>query len=101
MGVLEDIVVTIASSQYQIDFFVIYPKNSKLGHPVVLGQHWFATTNAVIGCINGEMIISNGSHNQALNFFPPAQIAAELPLWLKSPFGDKDYMFPLLTLGQS
>lgn len=47
------------------------------------------------------MIISNDSHNQTLSIFPPAQAAAEVPLWLKNPYGDEDCMFPLLTLDKS
>jgi len=34
-------------------------------------------------------------------FSPPAQTTAKVPLWLDNPYGDKDCMFPLLSLDQS
>jgi len=70
MGTLEDIVVTIASWQCPIDLVVISLKTSRLGNPMVLGRLWLATTDAIIGCRNGEIIISNGPHNQTLSISP-------------------------------
>ena len=71
MGPLEDIVVTIASWRYPIYFVVISPKTYRPGHPMVLGWPWLASADAVIRCRNGEMIISNGPHNQTLSIFLP------------------------------
>ena len=106
MGTLDDIVVTIASWKYPIDSIIISPKKPR--HPVVLRHPWLATADSVIGCQSGEigcqsgeMVISNGSYNQTLSISSPAQIAAEVPLWLESPYGDEDCMFPLLSLEQS
>jgi hypothetical protein len=47
-GSLDDITVTLASWEYPVDFLVIYSKSSsKLGHPVVLGRPWLATTRCL------------------------------------------------------
>ena len=44
------------------------------------------------------MTISNGFEIQILTIFPPTQLAGEVPLWLESPYGEEECMFPLLTL---
>lgn len=36
-GSLDDVTTTLASWEYPVDFLVIHPKSSKLGHSVVLG----------------------------------------------------------------
>jgi hypothetical protein len=59
-GILDDVMVTLASWEYPIDFLVIHSKDPARGHPVILGRRWLATTNAFIGCREGEMTISNG-----------------------------------------
>ena len=59
VGVLDDVIVTLASWEFPVDFMVIQPKLME-GHPMILGRPWLATADAYIGCRNGEMIISNG-----------------------------------------
>ena len=59
-GMLDDIIVTVASWEYPVDFMVINAKYPSRGHPIILGRPWFATANAFIGCWHGEMTISNG-----------------------------------------
>ena len=59
IGVLDDIIVTLASWEFLVDFMAIQPKLME-GHPTILGRPWLATADAYIGCRNGEMIISNG-----------------------------------------
>jgi hypothetical protein len=59
-GILDDVMVTLASWEYPIDFLVIHSKYPARGHLVILGRPWLATTNAFIGCREGEMTISNG-----------------------------------------
>jgi hypothetical protein len=49
-GSLDDIIMTLASWEYPMDFLVIHPKSPKPGHPVVLGRPWLATTDAFISC---------------------------------------------------
>jgi hypothetical protein len=58
-GILDDIIVTLASWEYPLDFLVIHSKDPTKGNLVILGIPWLATTNAFIGCRDGEMTISN------------------------------------------
>jgi hypothetical protein len=52
-GILDDIMVTLASWEYPVDFLVIHSKDPSKGHPVILGRPWLATTNAFISCREG------------------------------------------------
>jgi hypothetical protein len=100
-GGLDDVIVTLVSWEYPVDFLVIYSKSSsKPGHSVVIGHPWLATTNAFISCWYGEMTISNGTHSQKLVLFPPAQLTQEIPIWLENPYGEEDCIRSMLTLEQ-
>jgi len=99
-GSLDDITITLASWEYLALFLVIYPKSSKLGHPLVFGQPWLATTDAFISCWSREMRISNGTQSKKLILFPPAQPTTEFPLWLDNPYGEEECTQPFLTLKQ-
>jgi hypothetical protein len=70
--ILDDVMVTLASWVYPMDFLVIHSKSSKPGHLVVVGRPWFSTDDAFNRCRSGEMTISNGTHSQKLVLFPPA-----------------------------
>jgi hypothetical protein len=59
-GILDDIIVILASWEYLVEFRVIHSKDPTKGHPIILGRPWLATSNAFIGCREGEMTISNG-----------------------------------------
>jgi hypothetical protein len=48
-GILDDIMVTLASWEYPIDFLIIHSKDLAKGHLVILGIPWLAITNAFIG----------------------------------------------------
>jgi hypothetical protein len=48
--ILDDIIVTLASWEYPVEFLFIHSKDPTKGHPVILGRPWLATTNAFIGC---------------------------------------------------
>ena len=47
-GILDDIIVTLASWEYPLEFLVIHSKDPTKGHPFILGRPWLATTNAFI-----------------------------------------------------
>ena len=66
VGVLDDIVVSVASWEYPVDFMVIESKVPSKGHPIILGIPWLDIDNAFIGCRDGEMTISNGLSTQKL-----------------------------------
>ena len=69
IGVLDDVIVTLASWEFLIDFMVIQPKLME-GHPMILGRPWLATTDAYINCRSGDMIISNGLNTKKINLHP-------------------------------
>ena len=57
-GVVDDVIVSIDSWEYPIDFIILQPKSNLGGHPLILGRPWLATIDAFIGCKVGSMIIS-------------------------------------------
>ena len=80
--VFNDIIVSIASWEYHVDFMVVESKDPSKGHPIILGRPWLATTNAFIGCRDGEMTISNWLSTQILILYPPAQPITKNSWWL-------------------
>jgi hypothetical protein len=89
--ILDDIMVTLASWEYPVDFIIIHSKDPTKGHPVIFGIPWLATSNAFIGCREGEMTISNGLSIQKLTIYPPAQPIMENIWWLECPYEKKDW----------
>ena len=76
---------------------VIESKDPSKGHPIILGRPWLATTNAFIGCSDGEMTISNGLSTQRLMLYPQAHRVTKNSWWLNCSFGDEyfdDLSFP-------
>ena len=59
-GILDDIIVSVASWEYPVDFMVVASKDPSKGNPIIFGIPWLATTKDFIGCRDGEMTISNG-----------------------------------------
>ena len=60
-GVVDDVVVSVDSWEYPVDFVVLQPKSQLGGHSLILGRPWMATADAYISCGSGSMTISNGS----------------------------------------
>ena len=94
-GVLDDIVVSMASWEYLVDFMVVESKDPSKGHPIILGRPWLATANAFIGCRDREMTISNGLSTKKLALYHPEQMVNETLWCLYFPFGDEniEYIF--------
>ena len=65
-GVLEDIIVSLDSWEYPVDFRVLQPKSNLGGHPLILGRPWLATVDAFIGCRSGSMLISHGTERKQI-----------------------------------
>ena len=59
------------------------------------GKPWLATSNAFIGCREGEMTISNGFSIQKLITYPPSQPIMENIWWLECPY-ENDYCEELI-----
>ena len=54
-GMIENIVVTLDSLEYPIDFMILSPKVNLSSYPVILGRPWLATCNANISCRSENM----------------------------------------------
>ena len=100
VGALDDIIVTMASWEYPVDFLVLQSKDPTKENPIIIGRPWIATTNAFIGCREGILTISNDPSLQNLTMYPPGQPVAEM-LWLENPYGDEEVEQPLLSISQS
>jgi hypothetical protein len=85
-GLLDEIIVTLDSWEYPMDFLVIQPKTTMDGNPVILGRPWLATVDAFIGCKYGEMTISNGITLKKLILYPPTKPIVEESLWVRDPY---------------
>ena len=59
-GIFEDVMVTIDSSEYPIDFLVLKPKTKFNGYPLILGRPWLVSAYAYISCRVRNMTIKNG-----------------------------------------
>ena len=47
-GISEDIIVTIDSLRYPIDFIILHPKKNTWGYQLILGNPWLETIDAYI-----------------------------------------------------
>eukprot|EP00253_Pinus_taeda_P024198 PITA_24198 len=59
-GVVEDVVVSIDSWEYHVDFLVLHTKTKFNDYPLILGRPWLATTDTYISCRVGNMTIKMG-----------------------------------------
>lgn len=100
-GILEDIIVSLDSSEYPVDFLVPQPKPNLGGHPIILGRPWLATVDAFIGCRSGNMIISQGTERKKLTLYPSAQSPTlEHNLWLDDKYNDKEEVQSVFSINQ-
>ena len=68
-GVIDDLVISVDSWEYPVDFVILQPKTRLGGHPLILGRPWLATADAFIGCISGSMTISDGYETKKLTLY--------------------------------
>ena len=52
-------ITTVASWEYPVVLMVVESKDPSKGYPMILEIPWLAPVNAFIGCMDGEMTISN------------------------------------------
>jgi hypothetical protein len=69
--VLEDIIVSLDSWEYPMDFMVLQPKSNLGGHPLILGRPWLAIVDAFISCRSRDMTISHGDSVKKFTLYPP------------------------------
>ena len=48
---LEDVMVSLDSWEYPMEFLVVQPKYSSWGHPMILGRLWMDTIDALNSCV--------------------------------------------------
>ena len=77
-GMIENIVVTLDSLEYPIDFMIFSPKVNLSSYPVILGRSWLATTDENISCRSWNMIISNDQEIKKFDLYPPTQPLPDL-----------------------
>ena len=100
-GILEDVVVSLDSWEYPVDFLVLQPKSNLGGHPIILGRPWLVTADAFIGCQSGNMIISRGTERKQLTLYPSAQSPAVThSFWLDDRFNDKEEVQSVFSIDQ-
>eukprot|EP00253_Pinus_taeda_P021297 PITA_21297 len=97
-GVLEDILISLNSWEYPIDFMILTPKSNLGGHPLILGRPWLATVDAFISCRSGDMYISDGNSIKKFNMYPPAKAITEIGdnEWVD----DEDTIQPVFTISK-
>jgi len=76
--VLEDIIVSLYSWEYLVDFIVSQPKYNLGGHLLILGRPWLAITDAFTSCRSEDMMIAHGDSIKKFNLYPPAKYLIEL-----------------------
>ena len=71
-GIVEDVLVKVDKFYYLVDFVVLdtEPIASGPNHvPIILGRPFLVTSNAIINCRNGVMLLTFGNMTLELNIF--------------------------------
>eukprot|EP00253_Pinus_taeda_P014223 PITA_14223 len=105
---LEDIMISVDSWHYPVDFLVLQTQSPAGGHPLILGRPWLAIIDAYIGCRYGHMIISNGQNTKNLVLYPPTKpnplaktAGHKKSLYNKEFESENEELRPVLTIGQA
>ena len=70
---IEDIIVTLDSLYFPLEFVVLSPKGTLGGYPSILGRPWLVIVDACIACWLGKMTISDGAKTKKLTLYSPTQ----------------------------
>ena len=87
---IENIVVTLDSLEYPIDFMILSHKVNLSGYPIILRRPWLATSDANINCRSGNMTISNGQATKKFDLYPPTQPLLDLSTSIWLDLGDEE-----------
>ena len=70
-----------------------------MGHPLILGRPWLATTDAFIGCRSGSMTISDVYDTKKLTLYPhdTPSVEHENSLWMDL---EDESALSVLTIGK-
>jgi len=84
-GTLQDIMASVDSWEYLVDFLVINPKSRFDGHPLILAQPWLVTVDEYIVCQRGNMTIEKGDVVKNLILYPPTKSSFPIVKISKQP----------------
>jgi len=95
-GVLGDILLSLDSWEYPIDFMILTPKWNLGGHPLILGRPWLAIADAFISCRSSDIYIFYGNSTKKFTLYPPARTIIEIDdnEWID----DENDIQPLFTI---
>jgi hypothetical protein len=99
-GVINDLVISVDSWEYPVDFVVLKPKTRLGDHPLILGRPCLATSNSFSGCRSGSMTIFDGYDTKKLTLYPHATPSVEPENYLWMDLEDESTML-VLTIGKS
>ena len=101
-GVLDDEIVSLDSWEYPIDFFVLQPKTTSGGHPVLLGRPWLTTADTFIGYKSGEMYLPWGDSFKQVSLYPPSKAITKLQdeTWFDKEPRNGESSQPIFTIDQ-
>ena len=71
-GTVEDVLIQVDKFYYPVDFVVLDTEPATAGAnyvPIILGRPFLATSNAIINCRNGVMLLTFGNMTLELNIF--------------------------------
>ena len=96
-GVIEDILVSLYSWEYPVDFMIL-TQNNLGGHLIILGRPWLAIADAFISCRFADIYISDGISTNKFTLYPPAKTITDLDdtQWIE----DEEDLQPLFTISE-
>ena len=102
-GVVDDVIVSIDSWEYPVDFIILQPKSNLGGHTLILGRPWLATIDVFIGCRTGSMIISKENESKQISLYPPTKSITELEhmSWITETNCEDEIVQPLFSISQA
>ena len=75
---IEDIIVTLDSLDFLLDFVVLSPKCALVWYPLILGRPLLATVDACIACRSRKMTILDGVKTKKLTLYSSRQPQLDL-----------------------
>ena len=99
-GVLDDEIVSLDSWEYPLYLFVLQPKSTSGGNPMVLGRPWLTTVEAFIGCRSGDMYLSRGNSLKQVSLYPPVKDITKMQdeTWFDKEPSDGEGSQPIFTI---
>ena len=89
---IENIVVTLDSLEYPVDFMILSPKVNLSSYPIILGRPWLSIADPNKSCRSWNMTISNGQATKQFDLYPPTQPLRDLStsIWLDLGYEEEE-----------